>query len=90
MIKNNEYNQSPYKEIPEELVDQYSMNGLVKLWKCFFDHSTVRSDYTNWDNLLPGYIKIIGNLEKEKDALPYGFEESAMRVRLAIARCKFI
>ena len=36
MIKNNEYNQSPYKEIPEELVDQYSMNGLVKLWKCFF------------------------------------------------------
>ena len=73
----NEYNNSPYKDIPEELLNDYTMNGSVPIFNWYLDGTKdlLEKEWTQEyiNSFLSKYSieNIISNREGES---PYGHE----------------
>lgn len=79
------YSNSPYRKIPEDLVDDYTLSGQVEVKDMYRDESRsgkIRG-HSNWDEQIKKYSLLIGDEEKEKET-PYGHEVAFTRVRKAM------
>ena len=78
------YDQSPYKNIPEELISEYSMHGECKIvYTRFFEGKSQNVGRTWWKEKISRFQKLVA---EEFPTVGYPHENGAGRIREALGK----